>query len=460
MKPNASEKTPILVVDDDRGLLLLIKTILVSSGMPEPVLVSDSRQVMDLLQANHFRVVLLDLNMPHIHGMDLLRQIKETFPAIECIVITAVDEVETATQAMKIGAYDYMVKPITGERLIIVINRALEKYNLRQELTLYEEKQTFSSLQNPAAFKEMIAGDEAMALVFRQAEVVAPTDYSVMIAGESGTGKEMLANIIHGLSNRSNKPFLAVNMAAFSKTLFEDEFFGHNKGAYTDALTEREGFFEKANGGTLFLDEISELELSLQSKLLRVIEEKEFYRLGSTEAKNIDVRLIAATNRNIGDEIKQGRFRADLYYRLNTYTIKIPPLRARKDDILPLAAHFLEKHAAQNRKKIVAIASDLKRFLMSYPFPGNVRELNNIIAAAVLIETGNTLSLKAAGSFLPATEETPSPSTDFLTLAELEKRHIIRVLESTGGNRTETAKILGVNPTTVYRKLEKYGIVK
>ena len=458
MQSLPSEKSPVLVVDDDAGLLLLIKTTLISSGMPEPALLSDSRRVMELIREHMFHVVLLDLNMPHVHGMDILRQIKEEFPTIECIIITAVDEVASATRAMKIGAYDYIVKPIKGDRLVIVINRALEKYSLRQELTLYEEKQTFSNLKNPDAFKKMIAADESMALVFRQSEIVAPTDYNVMIAGESGTGKEMLANIIHGLSHRSDRPFLAVNMASFSKSLFEDEFFGHTKGAYTDALGEREGFFEKANGGTLFLDEISELDLSLQGKLLRVIEEKEFYRLGSTEARNIDVRLIAATNRNIHKEIENGRFRSDLYYRLNTYTIKIPPIRERKKDILPLVGHFLKIHAEKNRKTIRSLAPDLKDLLLNYPFPGNVRELNNIVAAAVLAEPGRTLTRLSAAGLLPESEHAEVPDAGLLPLAEIEKEHILRVLKATGGNKTEAAKILGVNPTTVYRKIEKYGI--
>jgi len=282
-----------------------------------------------------------------------------------------------------------------------------------------------------------------------------------MIAGDSGTGKEMLANIIHRLSRRSKSPFLAVNMAAFSKTLFEDEFFGHSKGAYTDAVSEREGFFEKANGGTLFLDEITELELSLQGKLLRVIEEKEFYRLGSTEPKNIDVRIIAATNRSINEEIKCERFRADLYYRLNTYSIKIPPLNERKKDILPLVRYFLKKHAAETNKKITALDPALRDFFLNYSFPGNIRELNNIVAAAVLVEDSDVLTFKSAGSFLPEmVHMAPVETTEneLLTMADMEKHHIIRVLKATGGNRKETAKILDINPTTVYRKIEKYGI--
>jgi len=303
-----------------------------------------------------------------------------------------------------------------------------------------------------------VTEDESMALVFHQVEAVAGTDYSVVINGESGTGKEMLARVIHTLSNRSKAPFYAVNMASVSKTIFEDEFFGHAKGAYTDAATERRGFFEAADGGTLFLDEITELDPSLQAKLLRVIEEREFYRLGSTEIRSVDVRIIAATNRDINEEIIKGRFRADLFYRINMYNIKIPPLRERRDDILPLASHFLKLHANANQKKIQGLSPELAERLLLASIPGNVRELENMIAAAVLLEKGKTLSLASARNLLPYTGPERRKHIELLTLDQLEKRHIKRVLEVTGGNRPKAAKILGVNVTTVYRKLEKYNL--
>jgi transcriptional regulator with PAS, ATPase and Fis domain len=280
----------------------------------------------------------------------------------------------------------------------------------------------------------------------------------VVINGESGTGKEMLARVIHRLSNRSKAPFYAVNMASVSKTIFEDEFFGHAKGAYTDATSERRGFFEAAHGGTLFLDEITELDPSLQAKLLRVIEEREFYRLGSTEIRSVDVRIIAATNRDINEEIIEGRFRADLFYRINMYNITIPPLRERRDDILPLASHFLNIHAKTNKKKIQGLNPELAERLLQASFPGNVRELENMIAAAVLIEGSQTLSLASARNLLPYKGPERRKNIELLTLNELEKRHINRVLEVTGGNRPKAAKILGVNVTTVYRKIEKYNI--
>jgi len=279
-----------------------------------------------------------------------------------------------------------------------------------------------------------------------------------VISGESGTGKEMLARVIHKLSNRSNAPFYAVNMASFSKTIFEDEFFGHTKGAYTDAANEKIGFFEAASGGTLFLDEITELDPSLQGKLLRVIEERELYRLGSTEIRNVDVRIIAATNRDINEEILQRNFRSDLYYRINMYNIKVPPLRERKKDILPIACHFLKTHASANDKKIRTLEPELEQRLMQYSYPGNVRELENIIAAAVLQEKGKTLTLATTLNLLPYEGPERRKNVELLTLEEIEKRHIEKVLEITAGNRPKAAKILGVNVSTVYRKIEKYGL--
>ena len=458
MKSIPDKHTPVLVVDDDEGLLLSIKATLVSAGLPEPALIADSRNVLNEVRKHPFRLILLDLMMPHLNGLEVLEKIKAEFPNTECVIVSASDEVATAVQAMSLGASDYLVKPLNSEKLVALVHRTLEKYNLQDELARFGRKKVFSELRNPEAFSDLVTEDESMALVFHQVEAVAGTDYSVVINGESGTGKEMLARVIHKLSNRSKAPFYAVNMASVSKTIFEDEFFGHAKGDYTDAAIERTGFFEAANGGTLFLDEITELDPSLQAKLLRVIEEREFYRLGSTEIRNVDVRIIAATNRDINEEIIKGRFRADLFYRINMYNIKIPPLRERRDDILPLASHFLKLHANANQKKIQGLSPELAERLLLASIPGNVRELENMIAAAVLLEKGKTLSLASARNLLPYTGPERRKHIELLTLDQLEKRHIKRVLEVTGGNRPKAAKILGVNVTTVYRKLEKYNL--
>jgi len=450
--------SPVLVVDDDEGLLLSIKATLVSSGLPEPALVSDSQRVMDLVREYDFQLILLDLMMPQLTGMEVLQTIKAESPEVACVIVSAIDDVASAVQAMSLGASDYLVKPLNSDKLVALVNRTLEKVSVQHELAQFGSKKVFSNLKKPSAFTGMVAEDEAMALVFHQVEAVAGTDYSVVINGESGTGKEMLARVIHKLSNRSDAPFYAVNMASFSKTIFEDEFFGHAKGAYTDAGNDKMGFFEAANGGTLFLDEITELDPSLQGKLLRVIEEHELYRLGSTEIRNVDVRIIAATNKDINEEILKGVFRADLYYRINMYNIKVPPLRERKQDILPIALHFLKTHARANSKNISSLSPDLEQRLMQYSYPGNVRELENIIAAAVLLEKSNALTLSATINLLPYEGPERRKNVELLTLEELEKRHIKKVLRITAGNRPKAAKILGVNVSTVYRKIEKYNL--
>lgn len=457
MESIPTHKTPILVVDDDVGLLLSIEATLVSSGVPEPALVSDSRRVMELIKEHRFHLVLLDLIMPHIGGLELLKQLKKEFPDIECVIVTAIDEASSAVQAIKLGAFDYLVKPIDKDKMIIAINNALERYSLRHGLTPIEKSISFSDLETRSAFKHMVAEDENMARVFHQAEIAAASDYNLIITGETGTGKGMLAKIIHRLSHRSNGPFVPVNISASSKALFEDDFFGHTKGAYTGALAEKKGFFEAAQEGTLFLDEIAELEPELQVKLLQVIEHKQVYRLGSTELRKIDVRIIAATNRDIKEEIINHRFREDLFFRLNMFHIHIPPLRKRKKDIIPLACHFLNIYGQKNQKNIDSLSLDLIDRLMNYPFPGNVRELENIIASAVLLENGRKLTSFSAQNLKRFPEPGRTQIDKILSLAEVEKRQIFLALKATGGNRTQAAKILGIGLRTLRRKLNIYN---
>lgn len=452
-------KSPIMVVDDDEGLLFSIRAALMSSGLPDPALVSDGRRVSELIKKHRYSLVLLDLIMPYVDGMEVLKQIKKDAPATECIIITAVDEVDMAVQAMRFGAYDYLVKPLNLERMTIAITHALERYQLKQGMALFERPQSFDDLKHPEVFGSMVAKDEAMALVFRQAEICAESDYNIMITGETGVGKGVLARIIHQIGSRSKGPFVAVNMPAFSNSLFEDDIFGHIRGAYTGAVADKRGIFETARGGTLFLDEITELAPAMQSKLLRVIEEKEFYRLGSTDIVCVDLRILSASNRDISDAISNGHLRRDLYFRLNEYHIHIPPLRRRPKDIPYLAGHFLTIHAAKNNKRISRISDDALEVLRHYPFPGNVRELENIVASAVLVEEGEELGVAALQNLVSVNVPPRDQSDIFLPLEEMQRRHIFRALELTEGNRTKAARLLGIGLRTLQRKLKTYDTI-
>lgn len=464
MKHIPESPTPLLVVDDDKGHLLSVKALLKKSDIPEPALLSDSRQVLSMIRHHGFVVVLLDLMMPHVDGMALLKEIKTGFPEVECIVVTAVDDTASAVRAMKYGAYDYMVKPVSRDRLTILIHRALERHTLRKGMSLNDRAQTLSDLKNPKAFSHMAARDPAMIRVMRQAEVVAPTDYSVIITGESGTGKEMMARAIHRAGRRSAHPFVAVNMGAFSSSLFESEFFGRARGAFTGASENRPGFLEAARGGTLFLDEITDLALSRQGVLLRVLQEKEFYRIGSTRPRRVDVRILAATNKDIHKEVAAGRFRPDLFHRLNMYQVAIPRLAERKGDIPLLASHFLNQFAKAHDKSLNGLSPGLARCLGAYDFPGNVRELKNIIARAVLLEQGRELSTASlppespllAGA-LPALPGQEPGEEALPPLHEIEKRYIQKVLAAADGNRTRAAAILGIGLRTLQRKLKSYN---
>lgn len=448
------DKSPILVVDDDEGLLFSIRAALLSSGLPDPALVSDSRKVSELIQRHRYSLVLLDLMMPNIDGLEVLKQTKQESPATQCIIITAVDEVEMAVRAMRLGAYDYLVKPLNLERTAIAITHALERYQLKQGMALFERPQSFEELKHPDAFSGMAAKDEAMALVFRQAEIGAESDYNIMISGETGVGKGMLARIIHQISTHGKGPFVAVNMPAFSHSLFEDDIFGHIRGAYTGAIADKRGFFETARGGTLFLDEITELAPAMQSKLLRVIEEKEFYRLGSTDVTNVDARILSASNRDITEAIASGQLRRDLYFRLNEYHIHIPPLRRRPKDIVHLAEYFFTLHTAKNHKPIGRISSAAMDLLGQYSYPGNVRELENIIASAVLAETSQELGVGAIQQRMDCQSNPQERANTFVPLKDIEKRHIALALELTNGNRTRAARLLGIGLRTLQRKIK------
>jgi DNA-binding NtrC family response regulator len=452
---NSPTNSPILIVDDDDGLLFSIRAALLSAGLPDPIMVSDSRKVLDLVRSHKFHLALLDLIMPHLDGMEVLKQIKQESPSTECVILTAVDDVSTAVKAIHLGAYDYLVKPLQVKRTTIAVRHALERYQLKQGIALFERPQSFADLRRPELFSDMLAEDEAMALVFHQAEACANSDYNIMITGETGVGKGMLARIIHKLSARASGPFVAVNMPAFSQSLFEDDFFGHMRGAYTGATNDKRGFFEAAQGGTLFLDEITELPPPMQGKLLRVIEDKELYRLGSTNIVNVDLRILSASNRDVDKSVGAGGFRGDLYFRLNEYHIHIPPLRRRPKDILPLAYHFLRLHSLKNNKQIKSISAQLTEYIQQYSYPGNVRELEHLISSAVLAERSDVLGLASVQNLrLEPLFAKQNMRDAFPPLAEVQNQHIMKALKLTNGNRTLAAQILGIGLRTLQRKLK------
>jgi DNA-binding NtrC family response regulator len=450
------QPTPILIVDDEEPILRSFSLAVMRAGLPEPALLSDPTRVLDLLRGNNFHLVLLDQMMPRLDGMQLLGRIKAEFPEVECLMITALNDLPSAVKAVRHGAYDYLVKPVNEQKLVSEIKSALERYEQRYARSAHARAVSFGELQHPEAFTRILARDPAMAWVFQQVEAVAPSDYNVLISGETGTGKELLVDVIHALSKRSGGPLVKINMAAASQNLFSDDLFGHVKGAYTGAEASRKGFFEAAHGGTLFLDEVSELDSELQAKLLRVIQERVFYPLGSDKAVAADVRLICASNRDMIQEVKNNSFREDLYYRLNTVTIPVPPLRERGKDILLLARHFLQRHAAKAGKQIKGLAPDLANLLQNHPLPGNVRQLENFIASGVIFEKGALLSAASIPDILETASQQPEAGPGQPgTLAEMEELLIQKTLQQCGGNRTQAAKKLGISLRTLQRKLKK-----
>ncbi len=385
----------ILILDDDQAVLNCFQTLLAQVGRYQVEVLADSTRAVETIAAGRFDLILLDMDMPVVSGMEVLRYVRKQHPGIAVVVITGVEDVELAVESMKLGAFDYLCKPVMNERLIACLDRALEGSRRREELHAIQERGGQQGPRFKEAFKDFVTQDKALMRTLGEVERIAVSNNSVLVWGESGTGKELVARAIHQLGTRAGKPFVAVNSAAFASSLFESQFFGHERGAFTGADSVKVGVFEDADGGTLFLDEIGDVELSVQSKLLRVLQSGEYYRLGSTKKREADVRIIAATNKDLEREIEAGRFRRDLYYRLSISTIYVPPLRERKGDIELLAYYFLDRYCRQNGKAIQSIAEPVMEVLEGYEFPGNLRELENIIASAVVLETGDVLSLSS-----------------------------------------------------------------
>jgi DNA-binding NtrC family response regulator len=436
----------ILVVDDDRTSCLLLAEILGAEGY-DVVTAQSAEEALQLCEQTEFDLVLSDIRMVEMDGLGLLRHLKSKHPDQVVILVTGFASVETAIEAIQAGAFDYVSKPFKLDEMKLTVRRALEHWRQLRHPTGHPGEAAES--EGPGS---VLGRSRAMLDVFKNVARVAPAKNTVLIQGETGTGKEVIARTIHFHSPRAGKPFLAVNCASLPETLLESELFGHARGAFTNAYADKEGLFERASLGTLFLDEIGDTTLGLQAKLLRVIEDEQVTRVGGTEPRKVDVRIITATNRDLNAMIAQGRFREDLYYRLNVVRIVVPPLRERREDIPVYAQHFLARMARQQGRKM-GLSDEALELLKRYDWPGNVRELLNVIERAVAL---NPKSLIVAEDLPAAMRESPHPSLK--SLEDLEKEHIARVLQETGGNRQEAAQILGIDRKTLYRKAIKYGI--
>ncbi|RPI33076.1 MAG: sigma-54-dependent Fis family transcriptional regulator [Nitrospiraceae bacterium] len=439
----------VLVADDEEPLRRLLKKELSRKGFYVEV-ASDGTQALDLLRNSTYDVILLDIMMPGVNGIEVMKKLKEDSSSPAIIVLTGKATVETAVEAMKSGAYDYLTKPYKLDELIIIINRAYEFSRLRVKNQLLEQE----LIRKETPF-EFICKSRQLREILSLIKKIAPTDSPVFIQGESGTGKELIANTIWHYSKRSRVPLVALNCATLSETLIESEIFGHEKGAFTNAYQTKHGIVEVADKGTLFLDEIAEMPLGLQAKLLRFLDSGEFRRVGGNKILNVDVRVIAATNKNLTDLIKAGHFREDLYYRLNVINITLPPLRERKEDIPEIARFFLKKYSHKLSKSVSDFAPEVLDLFNSYDWPGNVRELENIIERAVILSDSEQIVREDVSiPTVNAGRETPAASS----LEEMEKEHIQKVLHEAEGNQSKASLLLGIDRKTLYLKLKKYGI--
>ncbi len=438
----------ILVAEDEEITLKHLLYALHKEGY-DATGTKDGIEAFDKINSDHFDLLISDVKMPGMNGIDLLEKTRETHPDIDVMIITGFGSVGSAVDAMKRGAYDYITKPFDLDELLIKVRKIMEKKRLRKENIALK---AFFAMEKKVP---IIARSESMLEILRLIEGIKDSDCNILLTGETGVGKSLLARIVHSTSRRQEMPFLSVNCATFTEELLASELFGHEKGAFTGAVRTKQGLVEIADTGTLFLDEIAEMSPNLQAKLLKVIEEGEFYRVGGTKPIKVDVRFIAATNENVRSAISEGRFREDLYYRLNVMEIFIPPLRDRKEDIEPLSQYFLKKHLLSSARKIAGFQKEAMNILKSYSYPGNVRELENIVERAVILEKGPLISPASLPQTLKMFQiETFEPER-IRTLDELTKDYAEKVLEHTGGNRSRTAELLGISRTSLWRILKE-----
>ena len=431
----------------------LIRTVLLKEGY-ETISVDGGDKALELMSGSSFDLVISDIRMPGMGGMELLSQVKKSSPSTDVILITAYGSIENAVDAMKIGAADYLTKPFKIDELKLVVGRVYKQRKLSAENVYLKEE-----LSARHKVEDFIAKNAQMVEVLGGLEDVAKAKATVLIQGESGTGKELIARGIHNLSERKEKVFVAVNCAALTETLLESELFGHEKSSFTGAISQRKGRFEIADGGSLFLDEIGEMSTTMQAKLLRVLQELDFERVGGTKTIHVDVRIITATNRDLQEAVREGSFREDLFYRLNVVPIHVPPLRERQEDIIPLSQFFLDKFNKSIGKGLSGFSPDAKGLLISYDWPGNVRELENAIERAVIVAKGEVLEADDLPlSLHPGAGEPKEIDFPVSSIKEMERRLILRALKLMDGNRTRTAEILGISLRTLQYKLKDYKI--
>lgn len=452
---NSSVKK-ILIIDDEEKLRSLMARIIGLEGF-DVVQAGDCKSGLKKLEQNIIDIVLCDVKLPDGNGVDFTSVIKEKFPHIEVILLTAYGNIPDGVQAIKNGAFDYIVKGDDNNKIIPLIHRAIEKSSLQQRVDILEAK-----LDKKYSFEGIIGRSKNILESINLAQKVAPTDTTVLLTGETGTGKEVFANAIHQNSLRKTKNFIAINCSAFSHDLLESEMFGHTAGAFTGATKDKKGLFEEANNGTIFLDEVGEMPIDLQAKLLRLIEYGEFIRVGESKVTKVNVRIIAATNRNLAKEIEAGQFRQDLFYRLSIFSIYLPALRERVVDIEELSVYFLKSFANKTNKKIHQFSAEYLHFLKLHNWPGNIRELKNVLERSVILENSNTLTVDSLPYEIQQLSDMQENEGEKLlsafSLASAEKIHIQKVMNYTNGNKTETAKLLNIALTTLYRKLEEYKI--
>jgi DNA-binding NtrC family response regulator len=444
----------ILVVDDEPGIRKALSLLLKKEGY-DIITAGNGVDALNIFNNTPVDLVISDLKMVPITGIELLKELKKIDHTIEVIMITAFGTIESAVNAMKEGASDYITKPFNSDELIMRVRSSLEKRKLRKRLIQLEDELTSSSI-----FFGMVGKSKELKVVFDTISRVALTESTVLITGESGTGKELVARSIHELSNRKRRQLVTVNCAAIPESLLESELFGYEKGAFTGAQNSKRGLFEEADGSTIFLDEIGSAPLSIQAKLLRVLESGEIRKLGSTKSGKVDVRVITATNKNLQDEVKKGNFRDDLLYRLQVVEIHMPPLRERREDIPLLVQHFLNHYRLKLNKNIHEVSPEAMELLMKYDYPGNVRELENIIEQAIVVSRDSVVTLNdLPGSLKNGDHSLANTTIDKLTLKEIEKRVIINKLKNRGNNLNIVARELGISRTTLWRKMKELGLV-